>query len=333
MIRKIHLTTVSKSACLTAMLLAGAVFAIASNAAAVSGPYFGQASPGNTPQIFAPGILSVSGRSGGRIAFAPDGTECYFTTMNTDWTNYRIYHTELTGGVWTSPVLAPFSVSQQAGQPFFSKDGNKLYFASSPNPQGRLYVVDRTPQGWSTPVPLQSPIYSDSGEWSYSETADGIAYFVSARYGGYGGMDLYQTYLDANQTLKVKNMGAVLNSQYNERSTCIAPDGTYLIFSSARAGFYEQNLYVSFANENGGWNTPIDLNMYCPGINTTSADEHEPSLSPDGKYLFFDREGGQSGVYWVANPFYIPEPATVMQLGLAALLLGLAGIRRLRRRL
>jgi hypothetical protein len=33
-------------------------------------------------------------------------------------------------------------------------------------------------------------------------------------------------------------------------------------------------------------------------------------------------------IYWVANPFYVPEPATVIQLCLAAIMLGLAGIRR-----
>jgi N-acetylneuraminic acid mutarotase len=270
--------------------------------------YFGQTPPGDTPVMFAPGMISLPGRSEGRIAFSPDGNECYFTTMNSDWTNWRIYYTEEANGVWTEPVLASFSTSQEAGQPFFSQDGNKLYFTQTPNPSGRFYVINRTQEGWSDPAALASPIYSGSGEWSYSESADGNAYFASARSGGYGEMDLYQTYRDANQILMVKNLGSILNSQYNERSTVIAPDESYLIFSSARAGLYEQNLYVSFADGNGGWDSPIDMNEYCPGINTSSADEHEPSLSPDEKYIFFDREGGESGLYWVANPFYVPPP-------------------------
>ena len=41
--------------------------------------YFGQISPGKTPQIFAPGILSLTNRMEARIAFSPDGTECFFT--------------------------------------------------------------------------------------------------------------------------------------------------------------------------------------------------------------------------------------------------------------
>jgi Tol biopolymer transport system component len=281
------------------------------SAPAATGPYFGQTPPGNTPVIFAPGIISIDGRSEGRIAFSPDGNECYFTTMNADWSNWRIYHTEEVNGIWTTPALASFSVSQEAGQPFFSQDGNSLYFTATPSSQGRFYVVNRTPTGWSAPVALASPIYSGSGEWSYYQAADGNAYFASARSGGSGAIDLYQTYRDSNQVLRVKNLGSVLNSQYNELAICIAPDESYLIYSSARAGHYEQNLYVSFADGNGGWSSPADMNEYCPGTNTSNADEFEPSLSPDEKYIFFDREGGESGLYWVANPFYVPPPECI----------------------
>ena len=88
-------------------------------------------------------------------------------------------------------------------------------------------------------MPLASPIHSGSGEWSYSETTDGTSYFISTRpggMGGMGGMDLYRTRRETGQALSVVNLGSLLNSPYHDRATCIAPDGAYLIFSSARSG-------------------------------------------------------------------------------------------------
>jgi Tol biopolymer transport system component len=331
MIRKIDPAAVSKLACLTAILLAGAVFATTAKAA--SGPYLGQILPGTTPTVFASGIISLASRSEGRITFSPDGTECYYTVMNTDWTNLKTYYTHIVGGVWTSPAVASFSSSIQTGEPFFSSDGNKLYYTNFDN--YNIYVMTRTTSGWSIPMSLSSPINSSSVELHYSQAANGTACFVSNRSGGYGGLDLYQTYLDSSQTLKVKNLGSPMNTAYNDRDPCIAPDGSYLIFSSARAtsGIYGE-LYVSYNNGNGGWTAPVNMNTICAGINIVPGGQFTPSLSPDGRHLFFSRETGiGEDIYWVANPLYVPEPATVIQLGLAAMLPGLAGIRRLRRRI
>ncbi|MFC1761912.1 hypothetical protein ACFL6U_07500 [Planctomycetota bacterium] len=41
-------------------------------------PYFGQASPGITPKVFAPDVISLTSRYEQNIAFSPDGLECYF---------------------------------------------------------------------------------------------------------------------------------------------------------------------------------------------------------------------------------------------------------------
>jgi Tol biopolymer transport system component len=328
MICRIILAAASKSMWLVAMLLAGTIFATTAKAA--SGPYLGQSLPGTTPTVFASGIISLASRSESRITFSPDGTECYYTVMNTDWTNLKTYYTHIVGGVWTSPAVASFSSSIQTGEPFFSSDGNKLYYTNFDD--YNLYVMTRTTGGWGTPVNLPSPINSTSVELHYSQAVDGTGCFVSNRSGGYGGLDLYQTYLDSNQTLKVKNLGSPMNSAYNDRDPCIAPDGSYLIFSSSRAtsGTYGE-LYVSYNNVNGGWTAPVNMNTICAGINIVPGGQFTPSLSPDGRYLFFSRETGiGEDIYWVANPLCVPEPATVIYLILTGTLLGLVGIRRMR---
>jgi hypothetical protein len=75
---------------------------------------------------------------------------------------------------------------------------------------------------------------------------------------------------------------------------CIAPDESCLIFCSGRSdGSYgKADLWVSFPCEDGSWSTPHNLGSR---INT-SASEGFPSLSYDGKYLFFDRN---EDIYWV----------------------------------
>jgi hypothetical protein len=75
---------------------------------------------------------------------------------------------------------------------------------------------------------------------------------------------------------------------------CIAPDESCLIFCSGRSdGSYgKADLWVSFPHEDGSWSTPINLG----GNINTSDSEGFPSLSYDGKHIFFDRNGD---IYWV----------------------------------
>ena len=64
----------------------------------------------------------------------------------------------------------------------------------------------------------------------------------------------------------------------------IAPDGSYIIFSSNREGNLGRgDMYIAFKNNDGTWNDPINFG---PEINTRGMD-YCPILSPDGKYLFY----------------------------------------------
>ena len=77
----------------------------------------------------------------------------------------------------------------------------------------------------------------------------------------------------------------------------MAPDGSYLIFTSNREnGHGRGDLWVVFRNPDGSWSDAVNMG---PKINT-SAYEYCAMLSPDGKYLFFTRnEGGNGDIYWV----------------------------------
>jgi len=84
-------------------------------------------------------------------------------------------------------------------------------------------------------------------------------------------------------------------------SPFIAPDESYLIFSSNRPGSLDDHgdLYISFHDiSTDTWSEPV--NMGRP-INTRGQ-ESSPGLSPDGKYLFFTgpNAGHQADVFWVS---------------------------------
>ena len=62
----------------------------------------------------------------------------------------------------------------------------------------------------------------------------------------------------------------------------------------------DKDIYVYFKKKDGTWSKPINLG---DKVNSNFG-ETVPSVTPDGKYLFFGRyneEGGLSNFYWVST--------------------------------
>jgi len=151
-----------------------------------------------------------------------------------------------------------------------------------------IFTVTKKLRGWKDAVQVES-INSDSTDSYPSVTADGTLYFASNRGGGRGDYDLYRSrFVDGRYTEPV-NLGEGVNTEGNESDPYIAPDESYLIFSSIRTGGYgEGDLYVSY-NRGGSWSAPEIL----PTSVNSREYEYTPLVSPDGKYLFFSRGWGE----------------------------------------
>ncbi len=80
------------------------------------------------------------------------------------------------------------------------------------------------------------------------------------------------------------NLGPPINSQNNEGAQSISADGIHLYFTgcSRPGGIGSCDIYYS-RKAGSGWSAPVNLG---PPVNT-SAWESQPSVSPDGKTLFF----------------------------------------------
>ena len=254
------------------------------------GPYFGQTSPGSTPQVFAPGLICQASTSESDGTFSADGKIfCYRRGS-------AVYLTENTDQGWSTP--APVTcLTGEVTRPTISPDGKTLYFYSS----GRLAKVDRTSQGWTEQQYLGEPIISSVWEGGFSLAADNTFYICSWRPGGSGGCDIwYAPYSDGTWS-QAYNIESV-NTSYNECTPAIAPDESFMVFfSNQPGGTGGKDLHLTLQLPDGSWSTPKRLGEKFNSASPMGGNH----ISPDKKYLFFSRSGD---IYWVALETYLPGP-------------------------
>lgn len=274
-----------------ALLLSASALAVDNNAQQglplLAGPYLGQVPPGLTPKKFAPGYVSTRHRdfSG---SFTPDLTEFYFSRRDVDTQQWWLMRFKLENNQWQESVIGP-----RIGRPILSPDGNTLHL-------GNKYR-ERTADGWSE-VKSLGPMFDreDWGIMRLSAAVDGTYIF-----------DDYKSN-DVLRISEVKNgqrqaprlLADHINSGKWTAHPFIAPDESYIIWDSEKEqGFGDTDLYISFRQPDGAWGSAINLG---DSINTDGT-EASGYVSPDGKYLFFNRkpvrdtDGTQpeGDIYWV----------------------------------
>ena len=215
----------------------------------------------------------------------------------------KIYYTKRVNNTWTEQVEVPFLGNQNTFSPFLSTDGNRLYFTyNNPiNNISHIYFVERTAGRWGEPQILPSPINSTSSDQGYAETDDNIIYISSNRSGNW---DIWCIRRLSDQTLQEQNLGPIVNSTSVQVNPWIAPDGSYLIFTTLHPGDSYYGLYIIFNKGNGEWTVPLNMNKSGARINIFN--QGGVTISPDKKYLFFTRgnnpvSGEFWDVYWVSS--------------------------------
>jgi Tol biopolymer transport system component len=260
---------------------------------ALKGDYFGQTPPGNSPKIFAPGI--VTGYVHGTVAISPKGDEIYWVVNQP---TERIVYSKFENGIWTKPALTDFVkdyLTSTNGNPAFSPDGEKLFFYSDrPGGMGGIdtWYVKRTESGWSKPINAGEPYNSTDADLTPLFTKKGKAYRI-----GYN--DKHEPLASCFKYSNGKFSNPVPMDIIPEYGPWwlifVSPEEDYLIFTG---GGDKADLYIRFKNKEGLWGNPINMG---DKINTTEW-ERFPVVSPDGKYLFFTRGGSDiSNLFWVST--------------------------------
>jgi hypothetical protein len=271
----------------------------------ITGDYLGQKKPGSTPVLFAPGILFITHRPHGCITFSPDGKEIYWVGALTFGANQKIWMMNKVKDHWSPPRVVPLEATYKYGGPAVSPDGKRFFFVvhktSGSNGQKinrDIWYQEKNASGWGEVINPGTPLNSDKSETGPSVSRKGNIYFYSFDIeGGFGSVDIYRSMLTKNGYEKPENIGDSVNTKFTETLPYIAPDESYLLFSSMRPeGYGDYDLYVSYQKKNGTWTKAKNMGKT---INTSSA-EIAPAVSPDGKYLFFmSRRNGIGEFFWV----------------------------------
>jgi len=258
-------------------------------------PYFGQKPPGLIPEIFAPGLVSIDGRYEFGISFAPDLNEIYFSAKEVDQTTV-IYYSKVKDKKWSPIKKADFTKGEKDTEmkPFVSLIEDKIYFTAynAASRNTKIWYVTRTKDSWSSAKKLESPINGDrvfnlnqgkSGDFYYTNIAKRKMFYTN----------------DVNSEFsEVKELNIAFGIQ-----GFISPSQDYLVVNSKNKeedSREDSDIYVYFKEKDGTWSKPINLGKE---VNSTFS-ETVPSITPDGKYLFFSRyneEGGLSNFYWVST--------------------------------
>ena len=249
--------------------------------------YLGQKPPGLIPEPFAPDFVTTGGWEYGGV-FSPDLKEFYFLRQVGETNKeqeFVVFKNE--NNTWNETVI-----SSRKGQPFISPDGKTMHL-------GRRYMKRKESGEWSEIKKLDTP-FDSLPIMSLTASSKGT-YFFDEFKRDFTGDIRYSRLIDGKH-----EEPKLLNEKINTGKSFhpfIAPDESYLIFDSKREGGYgDSDLYISFRQQNGEWGDPINLGA---DINT-KAWEASASVTPDGKYLFFNRNIGSDNyenvdIFWVST--------------------------------
>ena len=248
-------------------------------------PYLGQTPTGQVAKAFAPGIVCTDYYEYSGV-FTSDMKEFYFLRNGGKYEAQTFVVSEYKDGQWVESVVSP-----RVGQPIFSPDGKTMHL-------GKRYK-ERTATGWSDVKSLEEP-FKDIAIMRLSASANGTYYFDTFDRENLSFPLRYSRVVDGKheepQVLsKAINTGTYLSHPF------IAPDESYLLWDAKREdGFGDSDIYISFRQADGSWGDGINLGE---NINT-EAWEAAATVTPDGKYIFFNRNIGSDqyenvDIYWV----------------------------------
>lgn len=243
--------------------------------------YLGQKPPGRSPELFAPDIIHTEYREAA-AAFSPDLKEFYFRRRGGDYEKNTLFMIQQIDNQWVETEVPPY-----AGEPFVSLDGKTLYI-------GNKYR-ERSDAGWGE-VTSHNSIFKDIYMMRLTVSSKGTYFFDEGTRDGLGKIH-YSRKINGNFEKPIA-LPETINAGMWNAHPFIAPDETYIIWDGEReTGFGDNDLYISFKQEDGTWGNAINLGEK---INTEHAEAYG-SISPDGKYFFFHRSyGGDTGdIFWV----------------------------------
>lgn len=230
----------------------------------------------------------------------------YGDTVYLIYGSYDIYFStyDETLGSWSQPQPVPGPINTAAANeinPVVVKGGKVLYFARySPTSDYEFYRSewDEAKGEWGQPVKVTA-WNTEAQEWDlWVNEDDTVAYLTTkGSYGdqkGLGGQDVWKSVRVNGEWSTPVNLGAPINSQGDEWSIFVGPDGKIYIDSNRAGTVGKMDIFVA-ADEKS---TPVDLGTPF----NSPEDEREISFNDKWFFITSTRDGGKGGYdLWVCQ--------------------------------
>jgi hypothetical protein len=259
--------------------------------------YFGQTPPGNTPQLFAPGIVSLPGRNEAVITFSPDGSTVFFYIQKYPQPGTPFIMSTTYSAHWPSPDTVPFAAGRSTAEPFLAYNGTRLYMyaTNAVNHEGIADLSYSLLQNgvWGDPVSMGDPPNSDSYQYHPCIVGDSSVYFSSNA--GHVCRSQYINGLYQSRVILPRPVNYIGSPTWGD--PYVAPDESYMVIKAIRDGGFGQNdLYIAYRKTDGSWTNPKNLG----DVINTPYDETSGDITPDGLYMTY---GSNEDLYWVGTVF------------------------------
>lgn len=232
---------------------------------------------------------------------SPDGKTLYITISRhpqniggkQDLGDIWISH--LVGDQWSAPVHGGPVINDRGYNAVggISPDGNQLYLLSHYDPNGGtartqgISVSKNTGTGWSKPENKSISFFQNKSPQTtgYISADQGVFVYSAETYGSRGVEDIYVSFNEDGLWTAPKNLGPVINSQFQELSPTLSADGKTLYFSAnGRGDVPGFDIYASTRLDDTWtkWSEPVSVTQ----VNTPSRELFYRAFPEHGYALY-----------------------------------------------
>jgi hypothetical protein len=213
------------------------------------------------------------------MAIAPDTQELMYTLATLDNSFRSIIQITLKGNTIIRKEIAPFSGKYNDIEPFYTPDGQTLFFSSTrplhdkdSTSDYNIWFVEKMNGAWSdTPKPVGDSINTEADEFYPSLASNGNLYFTAAYTKGKGREDIYVSSITNGHYGPAISLDTNVNTANYEFNAFVSPAEDVLILSSYGRpdDMGGGDLYLSTKDASGQWSKAKNMG---PKINSPQLD-------------------------------------------------------------